>query len=154
MKNALIFGFLLLTACHASRSSTEAGVEPEEARAGVAANELEVTNESLPLYQYLRRFPGIQVTGSGDNVLVMVRGGGMSDFGGNEPLYVIDGARIGNSYAQAAAAVSVNDIKSVTVLKDAASTSAYGLAGANGVIIIKTRSAEALRKQRKKKNQS
>ncbi|RMF24879.1 MAG: hypothetical protein D6765_11100 [Bacteroidetes bacterium] len=154
MKNALFFGLLLLAACTASRSTTDAEAPREEGSASVSANEVEVTNESLPLYQYLRRIPGIQVTGSGDNVLVSVRGGGMSDFGGNEPLYVIDGARIGNSYAQAAAAVSVNDIKSVTVLKDAASTSAYGLAGANGVILIRTKRAEALRKQKKKKKQS
>lgn len=68
---------------------------------------------------------------------------------GNEPLYVIDGVPIINENVSGAASgssltalASINnaDIESITVLKDASSTAAYGARGANGVIVITTKS--------------
>ncbi|CAM1348928.1 SusC/RagA family TonB-linked outer membrane protein [Tenacibaculum halocynthiae] len=67
---------------------------------------------------------------------------------GNEPLYVIDGVPMSNpnlagsnatSSFTALSSISVDDIQSVTVLKDASATSAYGARGANGVIVITTK---------------
>lgn len=67
---------------------------------------------------------------------------------GNEPLYVIDGVPIVNgnlsgagsgSSLNALASLNTQDIQSITVLKDASSTSAYGARGANGVIVITTK---------------
>ena len=51
----------------------------------------------------------------------------------NEPLYIVDGvaANINN--------LNQYDIKSIEVLKDAASTAIYGAAGANGVILVTTK---------------
>lgn len=71
---------------------------------------------------------------------------------GNEPLYVIDGVPIVNDNVSGAASgssltalASINneDIESITVLKDASSTAAYGARGANGVIVITTKSGAA-----------
>ncbi|MGC6401854.1 MAG: SusC/RagA family TonB-linked outer membrane protein [Flavobacteriaceae bacterium] len=68
---------------------------------------------------------------------------------GNEPLYVIDGVPVTNgnvsnstasSFFSSLAGIDNNNIKSVTVLKDAASTAQYGASGANGVILITTKS--------------
>ena len=68
---------------------------------------------------------------------------------GNEPLYVVDGVPINNgnvspagsgSSLNALASFNTNDIASITVLKDAAATAAYGARGANGVIVITTKS--------------
>ena len=68
----------------------------------------------------------------------------------NEPLYVVDGIPVesGNSGAltnsiNAIALINPSDIASVTVLKDAAAASIYGSRGANGVILITTKSGEA-----------
>lgn len=61
----------------------------------------------------------------------------------NEPLYVIDGIPFFSSgnedVLNPLLSISPNDIESIDVLKDAGATSIYGSRGANGVIIIKTK---------------
>lgn len=83
------------------------------------------------------RAAGVQVTQSngapGGDSKVRVRGAN-SVLGNNDPLYVIDGF-VGANYNL----LNPNDIESLQVLKDAASTSIYGSRGANGVIIITTK---------------
>ncbi len=59
----------------------------------------------------------------------------------NEPLFVLDGMPISGG-ATAAADINPNDIANVTVLKGAAAAALYGQEGANGVIMITTKSAE------------
>ncbi len=59
--------------------------------------------------------------------------------GSNEPLYVVDGMPIGTRLGQN---FNPNDIESISVLKDAASTAIYGARGGNGVILITTKSAK------------
>lgn len=75
----------------------------------------------------------------GEELEVQVRGLG-SLGAGSKPLYVIDGFPIGTSVGQH---LNPNDIESMTVLKDAASTAIYGARGSNGVILITTKSAKA-----------
>lgn len=86
------------------------------------------------------RLAGVQVTtadGSPDaEILIRVRGGG-SITGDNSPLYIIDGFPASNL-----SSISPTDIQSIDVLKDASSTAIYGSQGANGVIIITTKSAQ------------
>ena len=79
------------------------------------------------------------VTGKGDNAQVYVRGAAQGGAGNNKPLFILDGTRLGNGFDTISGAVSVNDIDKVRVLKDVASTSSYGVQGAAGVIIIKTK---------------
>lgn len=55
---------------------------------------------------------------------------------GNRPLIVVDD--IEYSYAQLAQ-INVNEIESISILKDASNTSIYGIKGANGVLIVTTR---------------
>jgi TonB-linked SusC/RagA family outer membrane protein len=59
---------------------------------------------------------------------------------GSAPLYVIDGFPIGTSTRQS---LNSNDIESISILKDAASTAIYGARGANGVILITTKRAKS-----------
>jgi TonB-linked SusC/RagA family outer membrane protein len=84
------------------------------------------------------RLAGVQVTGSEGSpnaqVLIRVRGGG-SITQDNSPLYVVDGIQMDNALST----ISIQDIESIDVLKDAASTSIYGARGANGVVIITTK---------------
>lgn len=73
---------------------------------------------------------------------------GVSSFSAtNTPLMVIDGVPSINSNVTGStafsslttmAALNANDIESITVLKDASATSAYGARGSNGVIVITT----------------
>jgi TonB-dependent starch-binding outer membrane protein SusC len=79
--------------------------------------------------------------------------GGTSISASNDPLYVIDGVPIYNEASTADGVVNAsssnplsmlnaNDIESVSVLKDASATAIYGSRGANGVIIITTKSGK------------
>jgi len=58
----------------------------------------------------------------------------------NDPLFVVDGVALGSVSFQD---INVNDIESMEVLKDASATAIYGSRGANGVIIITTKSGKA-----------
>lgn len=70
---------------------------------------------------------------------------------GNEPLYVIDGVPLVNVSANltdfgedmsSLSTLSLNDIESFEVLKDAASAAIYGSRASNGVILITTKSGK------------
>lgn len=63
-----------------------------------------------------------------------IRVRGFGSFGGNEPLYIVDGVPVGSTDF-----INPNDIESVTVLKDAAAASIYGARAANGVIVYTTK---------------
>ena len=84
------------------------------------------------------RLAGVTATtaeGSPDaDVRIRVRGG-MSITGDNSPLYIVDGVQVENGLST----ISPQDIQSIDVLKDAAATAIYGARGANGVIIITTK---------------
>lgn len=86
------------------------------------------------------RIAGVQVTssdGSPDsNIKIRVRGGGSLTQDAS-PLIIVDGFPV-NSMNDIAA----SNIESMTVLKDASSTAIYGSRGANGVIIITTKTGK------------
>jgi TonB-linked SusC/RagA family outer membrane protein len=75
----------------------------------------------------------------GGGFTVRVRGVGSN--AGTDPLYIVDGVRTGGiDY------LSPTDIESIEVLKDAASAAIYGAEGANGVVLITTKSGKNLAK--------
>ncbi|MBQ8520784.1 MAG: TonB-dependent receptor [Bacteroides sp.] len=86
------------------------------------------------------KLPGVNVISQdgrpGATISVRVRGGG-SITQSNEPLYVVDGFPVGNIDN-----IPASEIESIDVLKDASSTAIYGARGANGVILITTKSAQ------------
>ncbi len=70
---------------------------------------------------------------------------GLNTFGGasNSPLYIIDGyvsngAGTSNAFTQ----LIPEEIESITVLKDAAATAVYGARGANGVVLVTTKTSK------------
>ncbi|UTX47894.1 SusC/RagA family TonB-linked outer membrane protein [Chryseobacterium sp. MA9] len=71
----------------------------------------------------------------GSSPSIQIRGIGSYGITTN-PLYVVDGT----IYTGSLAAINPNDIASYNILKDAASTSLYGSAAANGVVLITTKS--------------
>ena len=68
--------------------------------------------------------------------------GGNSLQGNNEPLWVIDGFIAGTDFDLNS--INANDIESIEVLKDATSLAIYGTRGANGVILVTTKSGAGL----------
>ena len=75
--------------------------------------------------------------GPGASIQVTVRGGN-SITQSNSPLYIVNGFPVSDI-----SDIAPSDIQSISVLKDAASTAIYGSRGANGVIIITTKTATA-----------
>lgn len=71
----------------------------------------------------------------GANVSIRVRGG-ISITQSNEPLYVIDGFPSEDGMSS----LDPGEIESIDILKDASSTAIYGARGANGVVVITTKS--------------
>jgi len=88
------------------------------------------------------RLAGVQVTATdgapGTNVQIRVRGG-TSITQDNSPLYIVDGVQVENALRS----LSPQDIETIDVLKDAASTAIYGARGANGVVLITTKSGKS-----------
>ena len=73
----------------------------------------------------------------GDQVSIRIRGIGTN--GDAEPLYIIDGLPMSGAGTDF---LNSNDVESVEILKDAASSAIYGARGANGVILITTKSGK------------
>ena len=63
---------------------------------------------------------------------------GVGTLGNSDPLYVVDGV-----FLDDISFLNNNDIQSMEILKDASATAIYGSRGANGVIIITTKSGES-----------
>ncbi len=85
------------------------------------------------------RASGVQIINNdaapGGNISIFIRGIGSLAPGGNDPLYVIDGYPTQGGINN----INPNDIASIDILKDASSTSIYGIRAANGVVIITTK---------------
>lgn len=101
--------------------------------------------ESVPVYNVGEalqgRASGVSIVNNsgapGSRVQVRIRGGN-SMIGSNEPLYVVDGFPLvgGLNFINPA------DIETIDVLKDASATAIYGARGANGVVMITTKSGK------------
>lgn len=74
----------------------------------------------------------------GADINITVRGGTTMTQGA-EPLYIVDGFQMENGLRN----VDINDIETIDVMKDASATAIYGSAGANGVILITTKSGKS-----------
>lgn len=87
------------------------------------------------LYDLLRgNIPGVTVSEANGNTYITIRGGSSFDLN-NEPLFIIDGVEYRSSY-DADRSININDIEQLEVLSDG---TMYGIKGANGVIVIKTK---------------
>ncbi len=84
---------------------------------------------------------GVNITTAGGapgaSSQITVRGG-MSITQSSAPLYIVDGFEMSDALSN----ISVNDIETIDVLKDASATAIYGARGSNGIILITTKSAQ------------
>jgi len=71
---------------------------------------------------------------------IRIRGQGSISFDSN-PLIVVDGIAVGTD-ADFLSSLDMNDVESIEVLKDAASSAIYGSRGANGIILITTKAGK------------
>lgn len=93
-----------------------------------------------PIEQVLMgRFPGVTVTHAPDGTLSVRIRGTTSIHGSNEPLYVIDGVEIQPGPGGSLSGINPHDIATIEVIKDPAGEALYGVRGANGIIVIRTK---------------
>jgi TonB-dependent SusC/RagA subfamily outer membrane receptor len=83
--------------------------------------------------------PGLLVTRTADGGIAVQIRGTSSFYGSNQPLYVVDDVPISPGPGGALAGVNPHDIESIKVLKNPSDIGIYGMRGANGVIVIKTK---------------
>ncbi len=97
----------------------------------------EAQTSASVLHRLDGRVPGVTVNNSGSpGSRSTVRIRGVSGFHDNDPLYIIDGTPVQDSYLNF---LNPNDIGQIQVLKDASSASIYGSRASNGVVIIETK---------------
>jgi len=147
---ALITSLLVVNACSTSEKASE-GQSLEEImmmieELGLQSADTEDRentgikpgNSSLDLSNYLMRVPGVQITRSGGETVVQIRGVN-SIAGENSPLFVVNGSRIGHNYSALEQYVVVDDINFINVLRGNEASQRYGSSGAAGAIEFVTK---------------
>ena len=113
----------------------------------ITGSTVHVTADDIAAVNAVDAFGALQSQASGMNIVmnsgqpgegykVTIRG--MGTAGSNTPLYVVDGVPGANIDD-----LSPNDIESIDVLKDAASSAIYGARASNGVILVTTKKGKA-----------
>jgi TonB-dependent SusC/RagA subfamily outer membrane receptor len=134
----------LLAGCSSAGSGGTQAPAPSSAGAPQGANASDIQQSpNQPIEQQLMaRSPGVVVgRNSAGDLTVRIRGGSSSVSGNNAPLYIVDGVPFSPSTDGGLSGINPNDIQSIKVLKDATDITMYGIRGANGVIVIKTKHA-------------
>jgi TonB-linked SusC/RagA family outer membrane protein len=139
---------VIVTAMGIKRSEKSLGY----ATSTVKADELTRTTPSSVTGGLTGKVAGLNVSssgGTGTSEKVIIRG--ITSFNSNQPLYIVDGVPIQNSFMGSATTnqavdfgnqagdINPADVASVTVLKGASATALYGSRAANGVILITTK---------------
>lgn len=129
----------------------------------ISSEDLTTVKQTNPINSLSGKASGVVVTrsssGAGGSTKVVLRGN--SSTTNNDPLYVIDGIPMSNSGNGSSASggvfgsysgnrdggdvmslINPDDIESITTLKGASAAALYGSQGANGVILITTKSGK------------
>jgi TonB-dependent SusC/RagA subfamily outer membrane receptor len=131
----------LAAGCASSGPKTDPAPSPQPSRGtGVTSEEIR-QNPDQPIEKVLQaRAPGVVVGRSPEgNLTLRIRGGSSSLYGNNAPLYIVDGVPFTPGSDGGLSGINPYDIESIRVLKDAADITMYGVRGANGVIVLKTK---------------
>jgi len=131
---ALVVGAL---GCASSGQKSTSRPMPSRPALGLTWEDID-RNPGVPIEQLLAaRVPGLTIARASDGRMVMLLRGQSTLSEPREPLFVVNGIPLGS--AANLVAVNRSDIEKIEVLRDAASTAMYGLLGAGGVILIKTK---------------
>ena len=105
-------------------------IKKRDSTAATATLNVERGSGYSNIYEYLQgRVAGVEVVGTS----IRIRGD-HSINSSNEPLLIVDGMEVSDI-----SDLSPEEVETIDVLKDAATTALYGSRGANGVILITTR---------------
>jgi TonB-dependent starch-binding outer membrane protein SusC len=143
-QTAAVLSQVVVTVPYAGEQS---GREQTGAVASVTPRDFNTGRIISPQQLITAKIAGVQVVDNnepGGGIAIRVRGG-TSVNASNEPLYVIDGVPLTIGGGTSSGRNPLNflnsaDIENITVLKDASATAIYGNRGANGVVLVTTRS--------------
>lgn len=116
------------------------GAHPDTSRVVLTADDIARAPAQSLEQLLLAHVPGLYVTRAPDGHAVLHMRGPTTLMGEQEPLFVVNGIPLGPNPLGNLNAINPRDIETVEVLRDAAGTAEYGSRGANGVIIIRTKS--------------
>jgi TonB-linked SusC/RagA family outer membrane protein len=139
---------------------TALGAEVDKKSLGYAVQDLKgdellKARETNVVNSLAGKIAGVQITGSsgavGASSRIVIRGA--NSFGNNQPLFVVDGVPISNdnfggtanegvNRGNGAADLNPDDIESINILKGPNAAALYGSRGANGVVIVTTKSGK------------
>lgn len=144
---------------------TGLGIERGKKTLGYAAQQVDseelMQNRQTNLVNALQgKVAGVTINSTGgapgQGAVILIRGINSIDVNrDNQPLFVIDGILMDNStstqgqsselrgMSNRAADINPNDIETINILKGGAATALYGLRGANGVVVITTKSGKS-----------
>lgn len=143
---------------------TALGISREKKALGYAVQDLggeaiEKTKVSNIINAFQGKLSGVQITNSdggvASGVRILIRGvNSLSASGNNQPLFVVDGVPINNSYSDpgayggmdygnAASDINPSDVESISILKGASAAALYGSRAVNGVVLITTKSGKS-----------
>ena len=141
---------IVVTALGISREKKALGYSVQE----IQGQQLTQARETNLVNSLTGKIAGVQVTGSngapGASSRMIIRGS--SSIGSNnQPLFVVDGVPIDNGnygsgtgvdYGNGAASLNPDDIENISVLKGPSAAALYGSRGANGVVLVTTKSGK------------
>ena len=147
---------VVVTALGITRAKKDLGYATQ----GVNADEILQNRQPNVVNALQGKVAGVTITGTGggpgQGARILIRGINSLDVSrDNQPLFVIDGILLDNSTStQGAGAefrgmsnrandINPDDIETINILKGGAATALYGLRGANGVVVITTKSGKS-----------
>jgi len=97
-------------------------------------------NQSIEEY-LASRSAGVEIGHAQDGTLTVRLRGSSGMYGSTQPLYIVDGVPFTPSTGGGLSGINPYDVASIKALRDPADIAMYGVRGANGVIVIKTKRA-------------
>ena len=141
----LVCGAVALIVGVAGCAHPKADPEPSPIATATSSTREVKTSRDMPpnmsIEEYLAsRSAGVEIGHVNGALTVRLRGSsGM--YGSTQPLYIVDGVPFTPTTDGGLSGINPYDVASIRALRDAADIAQYGVRGANGVIIIKTKRA-------------
>ena len=137
-KTTRMFLALLVAGC-AHRAAAPGLSGPKPAYTVLTADDISRSPGQSLEQLLLAHVPGLTVERSMDGQVALRLRGPNSIMSDEGPLFVLNGVALGPAVTGNLTAVDIHDIETVQVLREAAATAAYGIRGAGGVIVIRTK---------------
>jgi outer membrane cobalamin receptor len=122
----IIVGLLIINGCSSSGTVSQKTIKESN------------PENNWTLKDHLRRKAGVRIMGTGADTRVIIRGESSTANPTNQPLFVIDGQKVGHSFANVNDMLFRGEIQFVEVLPPSRSAQ-YGMEGHFGVIVIHTK---------------